>query len=221
MPRGPKITYTYNGITFSTASKVVAKRAAAGNLKGAYARYISDTIGRAQRATDMSAREKKLTKNNIVEGLIQEAEAREEIRKYREQVKENIENNLRNIFGDVYDQLRDVDKKRARKVIRELDAVLSKYAWMYDTADYEQMTNEMQTIVDKFKAGLTEEEDVSHMQIADETFSTIKKQYETKAEQKLDVLKDREARRERGELKTWKKKNAAYVKRMQKVKRGK
>lgn len=221
MPRGPKITYTYNGITFSTASKVVAKRAAAGNLKGAYARYISDTIGRAQRATDMSAKEKKQTKNKIVEGLMSEAQARKEISDYQQKVHDNIEKNLRKIFGDVYDQLRDVDKKKARKMIRELDSVLSKYAWMYDTADYEQMNQELQTIIDKFKEGLTDEADVSHMQIADETFSLIKEQYESKAEEKLDVLKDREARRQRGELKTWKKRNQAYVKRLEKIRSGK
>lgn len=213
MPRGPKVTYTYNGITFSTASKVVAKRAAAGNLKGAYARYISDTIGRAQRATDMSAREKRLTKQGLVEGTITEAEAREAISKYEQEVHDRIEQNLRHIFGDVYDQLRDIDKKKSRKMLRELDEILSKYAWMYDTADYEQMNQELQTVVDKYRNGLDKEEDLSHLQTAEDTFSIIKKEYESKAKQKLEVLKDREIRREKGELKTWKKKNQTYLKR--------
>lgn len=49
-----QITYTYNGITFETSSKVVLSMWSRGKFESAYKRFLSDTTGRRMRGSGMS-----------------------------------------------------------------------------------------------------------------------------------------------------------------------
>ena len=62
MAKNPKvkITYTYNGTTFTTGSQRVAKAAASGHMDVAYRRYLSDTVGRQLRSLDRLSKANRL-----------------------------------------------------------------------------------------------------------------------------------------------------------------
>ena len=63
--KGEKITYTYNGITFETASKVVMSMWTRGKHESAYKRYISDTTGRRLRDSDIGKKTRLNTLRSI------------------------------------------------------------------------------------------------------------------------------------------------------------
>ena len=191
-----KTTYTFGNITFSTSSKVVAKMAASGNMRAAYNRYISDTVGRAMRGTDMSKAVRAQWRHGLADQILSEAEARAAVKAYKKQVQQNIGQNIKAIYGDVYDQLRDMDTRAAKKLIREIDNIIAKYSWAYDVQESYEMNQEIQTAIEKFKeenAGELSESDMDKILKVESSFGSTKEQYEGVVAQKLEKMAQREA----------------------------
>ena len=196
-----KTTYTFGNITFSTSSKVVAKAAASGNMRAAYNRYISDTIGRAMRGTDMSKAVRAQWRHGLADQILSEAEARAAVKAYKKQVQSNIAENIKGIYSDVYNELRDIDTRAARKLLKEIDNIISKYAWSYDVQESYEMNQEIQTAIEKFKeenAGELSESDMDKILKVESSFGQTKEQYEAVVDQKLEKMRAREAAKEAG-----------------------
>lgn len=196
MPRGPKITYTYNGITFSTASKVVAKAAASGNMRAAYNRYISDTVGRAMRGTDMSKAVRAQWRHGLADQILSEAEARAAVKAYKLEVAGKVGDNIRKIYGDVYNELRDMDTKAARKLLKKIDNIIAEYAYSYDVRESYEMNADIQTAIEEFRKendGQLSHDDMERLMKMESSFGETKKQYESVVEQKLEKMAQREA----------------------------
>jgi len=152
-----KITYTYNDITFSTASKVVAKMAKSGNLEGAYNRYISDTVGRELRKVDMAKATRQQWMRSIKAGISTAEEAKAAKRAYEQQVGENIEKAIRKQYEDVLSQLKDSNDPALRKIAEKLSEIIEAYSDRYRAENNEKMQQEMQQIIDQAKTDLSEE----------------------------------------------------------------
>lgn len=81
----PKVNYTYKGIKFATASKVVAKQASRGNLLGAFRTHFNNTIGRQMKARGLSPE----VRENVFQQLVREGnadlrEVQREVRKFKQ-----------------------------------------------------------------------------------------------------------------------------------------
>ena len=197
----PKITYTYNGTSFTTGSQRVAKAAASGNMRAAYNRYISDTVGRAMRGTDMAKSVRLQWRHALADQLLTEAEARAAVKAYKKQVLSNIAENIKGIYVDVFNELRDIDTRAARKLLKEIDNIISRYAWAYDVQESYEMNQEIQTAIEKFKeenAGELSESDMDRLLKVESSFGQTKEQYEAVVDLKLEKMRAREAAKEAG-----------------------
>lgn len=157
MAKSAKVTYTYNGFTFSTASKVVAKRAAAGNMEGAYKRYISDTLGRQLRKTDMSKALRKQYLRGVESGLKTVEETLKAKKEYEKQVSKNIAENIKKQYRDVFDQLRDSKDATVRKIGDRVGRIIEKYSDRYKSSNNQQMLNEVKKLVSNYRDDISEE----------------------------------------------------------------
>ena len=191
-----KVTYTYNGITFSTASKVVAKMAKAGNMKSAYKRSLSDTVGRQLRTLELSEANRLQYLRAAEMGKIEPERIVKAVKSYKEIVAMNIADNIKGIYGDIFNEIRDIDTRAARKLLKEIDNIISKYAWAYDVQESYEMNQEIQTAIEKFKeenAGELSESDMDRILKVESSFGQTKEQYEAVVDQKLERMRAREA----------------------------
>ena len=186
-----KVTYTYNGITFSTASKVVAERAASGNLKGAYARYISDTVGRTLRSTGMAKKMRlQYVRAAEVEKLSQQ-EIRAKARAYQKEVRDILSGRVENQYQDVFSQLKDSSDPEVRKLSRKISTVIRKYSDRYKGDNAEKMNNEIKNIVDQARTAGVSEEGLEDLNKIDDSLEQIRSQVALREQMKNSRLKDR------------------------------
>lgn len=78
-----KTTYKYKGIEFASTSKVVAKKASQGDMRGAYQKHLSNTIIRQMTKADMSPAVRSSWMNSLTEGIKTEDEAKEALRMFK------------------------------------------------------------------------------------------------------------------------------------------
>lgn len=98
-----KTTYKYKGIEFASTSKVVAKKASQGDMRGAYEMHLSNTISRQMARADMSKAVRSQWVNSIVEGLRTEEEAKEALKNFK-----NIEKGIRTAKAEINQERRDI-----------------------------------------------------------------------------------------------------------------
>ena len=77
-----KTKYTYKGIEFASASKVVAQKAKQGDMRGAYQTYLSNTIIRQMTKSGMTGAVKTQWLKSLTEGLRTVDEAEEAIKTF-------------------------------------------------------------------------------------------------------------------------------------------
>lgn len=78
-----KTKYTYKGIEFASASKVVAQKAKQGDMRGAYQTYLSNTIIRQMAKNDMSSAVRSQWLTSLENGLRTEEEARQALENFK------------------------------------------------------------------------------------------------------------------------------------------
>ena len=191
-----KTTYTFGNITFSTSSKVVAKAAASGNMRAAYNRYISDTVGRAMRGTDMSKAVRAQWRHGLADQILSEAEARAAIKAYKLEVAGKAGENIKGIYEDVYNELRDMDTRAARKLLKKIDNIIAEYAYSYDIRESYEMNQEIQTAIDEFKKENQDQlshDDMEKLLKLESSFGETRGQYEDVVAQKMEKMAQREA----------------------------
>ena len=188
-----KVSYTYNGITFSTASKVVAKMAVAGHMKSAYKRYLSDTVGKQLRTLDLSKANRLQYLRAAEIGKIEPERIVKAVKAYKEIVAMNIADNIKSIYDDVFVQLSGMDNKAARDLIHEIDDIIAEYSNAYDVTYTVEMNQKIQNAIEHFKNNTQlSERDMQHFSYIDESMSSIGEQFQVK----VDAYKKKMAARE-------------------------
>lgn len=190
MPRGPKITYTYNGITFSTASKVVAQRAASGNIAGAYKRYVSDTLGRSLRAGHQSKGMRQQYLRSVEAGKGSVTEIREKSRELEKIVRDKISGDIQNQYQDVFAQLNDSQDPTVRKLAKRVREIIDKNADKYRPENAMKANRAIMRAIDKAKTDISEQ-GMHDLEAVSDTVERIRSQISIKDKMRTSRLKDR------------------------------
>ena len=131
-----KITYTYNGKTFTTSSQRVAKAAAAGHMEAAYRRYLSDTVGRQLRSLDRLSKANRLQYLKAVEtGRIAPEQITQAVKEYQRIVQDIVETRMQNQYQDVLNQLQGSEDPAVKKLVSGVQKIISTYADRYRAED--------------------------------------------------------------------------------------
>lgn len=131
-----KITYTYNGKTFTTSSQRVAKAAAAGHMEAAYRRYLSDTVGRQLRSLDRLSKANRLQYLKAVEtGRIAPEQVTQAVKEYQRIVQDIVETRMQNQYQDVLNQLQGSEDPAVKKLVSGVQKIISTYADRYRAED--------------------------------------------------------------------------------------
>lgn len=110
-----KTTYTYKGIEFASASKVVAEKASQGDMKGAYQHYLSSTVVKQMARADMSPAVRRTWQQALIEGIKSENEAREAIIKASEKKAKEFIKKARAEKREVSNTAKDAGMSKKRR----------------------------------------------------------------------------------------------------------
>lgn len=104
-----KTKYTYKGIDFASASKVVAQKAKQGDMRGAYQTYLSNTIIRQMTKSGMPTQVKNQWLKSLTEGLRTVNDAEDAIKTFS-QIQKETRSQLRETRSARRDTLKEAEE---------------------------------------------------------------------------------------------------------------
>ena len=187
----PKITYTYNGTSFTTSSQRVAKAAAAGHMEAAYRRYLSDTVGRELRTLDRLSKANRLQYLKAVElGLTSPESLRSAVKEYHRIVSDIVEGRMENQYRDVLDQLRGSSDPEVRKLGSRVNKIIAEYSDRYRAEDGMKANRAIKNMLEKAESKVSRE-GLEDLQKVQESVQSLYKQLQPKEKLRKSKLAKR------------------------------
>lgn len=145
-----KVTYTWQGMTFSTGSKVVARMWAQGKFESAVNRYISDTSGRQLRNTPLHRTTRLNIQKKLKTGDLYKSDVREIVETSRERVP-YIVDNMGKWYSDALQILNHSQHEETRNLSRTIQNIIERYANRYSEERNVEMAQKINHALDTIR----------------------------------------------------------------------
>lgn len=142
------IKYTLdNGVTFSSASKVVSKKWTDGDVEGAFESYLTHKLIDPMAKAGMSKKLRDSWLASIRAGIKTEQEGKTALQEYKNQVSNNIFENVKNQYSGILAYLRSSDNPDVRDIARKIEDLIEETAGWYHEGGAKYMAKQLDKII--------------------------------------------------------------------------
>lgn len=180
------IKYTLdNGVTFSSASKVVSKKWTDGDVEGAFESYLTHKLIDPMAKAGMSKKLRDSWLRSIRAGIKTEGEGQTALQEYKNQVQNNVADNIKNQYVGVLNYLRQSGNEDVRRIVSKIESLIEEVSGWYHDGSADYLAREIGKILSS--ADDLTEEALAEMETATEYFVGVQKQQETTSKFKFQV----------------------------------
>lgn len=174
------VKYTLeNGVSFSSASKVVRGKWESGDRKGAYETYIQSKYLEPMEKAGMSKALRMSWQRSLESGLRTEEDARNAISEYEREVASNINENLKEQYGTVISYLKDTGDPALRSVVDKIESLIDQVSGWYHKGGAKWLAKEIEKVLSSKEGLELSDKALAEMETAMDYYVDIQDQKET------------------------------------------